>query len=162
MSGQCSRTSPQSLHCSPSVDAQLKPSKLFLNFKSNGLQYRLKTIKCMNNLQAAHLTEMFSHHHYSLLCAGFVRRPGDSALTTVSHKENRKKKPTTSGKYPEFLQAYWFFLVSIFAESPTALHFLSPLSPKQGTLFSYPYMFHMFRLLQDALEQRRHLTVEQQ
>lgn len=38
MSGQCSRTSPQSQHCSPSVDAQLKPSKLFLHFKSSGLE----------------------------------------------------------------------------------------------------------------------------
>lgn len=54
--------------------------------------------------------------------------------------------------------------MSVFAESISALHFLSPLhrKRKQGTLFSYPYMFYTFRQLQDALEQRRHLTVEQQ
>lgn len=72
--------------------------------------------------------------------------------TTVNIKENRKQSLESI-----LIDSLWFqYLLKV------SLLFNSPLhrKRKQGTLFSYPSMFYIFCLLQDALKHRHPLTVK--
>lgn len=167
-SGQCCRTmtSPQSPHCSSSMDAQVKLSNLLFDSKSKGLQNRVQTSKCTNSLQAARLTEMFSHHHRCCVCwlCEAARWFSWNHSVTIS----------TSGEGCR-IPAEWqpthtdsLVLVELFLEKFSALSWSHPfpLSTPQTEKTRHFVLLSLhvytFCLWQDAPEQRRHFPAEQQ